>query len=73
VEVVLPVRTELEPIKLEARVFYHGTGWLEIDQVAIVPDLRAALSAKLAALGDLLASRQDRDRMAPAPAAGPAS
>lgn len=73
VEVALPVRTELEPIKLEARVFYHGTGWLEIDQVAIVPDLRAALSAKLAALGDLLASRQDRDRMAPAPAAGPAS
>jgi hypothetical protein len=49
-EVVLPVSTELEPVKLEARAEYHGGGLLEVDEVSILPDLRAALTAKLDAL-----------------------
>jgi hypothetical protein len=49
-EVVLPVDVELEPARLEARVRYHGRGWLEVEEIAVVPDVRRALRAKLAAL-----------------------
>jgi hypothetical protein len=49
-EVVLPVSTELEPVKFEARVEYHGRGLVEIDQISILPDVRATLAVKLDAL-----------------------
>ncbi len=56
-EAVLRVAVDREPMKLEARVFYHGQGTLEIDEVAVLPDVRTALVARLAALrpalGDL--------------------
>ncbi|MGH7321699.1 MAG: hypothetical protein ACRELA_19030, partial [Candidatus Rokuibacteriota bacterium] len=54
-EIALPVTVELEPMKLEARVFYHGNGALEIDRISIVPDIRAILSLKLGALREVLA------------------
>jgi hypothetical protein len=49
-EVVLPLETELEPIRLEARVEYHGRGHLEIDEVTVLPDVKGGLAAKLDAL-----------------------
>jgi hypothetical protein len=49
-EVVLPVSTDLEPVKFEARVEYHGRGLVEIDEISILPDVRAILGIKLDAL-----------------------
>jgi hypothetical protein len=49
-EVVLPVSTDLEPVKFEARVEYHGRGLVEIDEISILPDVRARLTVKLDAL-----------------------
>lgn len=53
-EVSLGVATDIEPVQLEARVFYHGRGTLEIDEVVIRPDVRDALAATLAPLRPLL-------------------
>jgi hypothetical protein len=53
-EVVLPVSVDLEPGQLEARLHYHGRGWLEVEEIVVVPDVRAALTAKLGALEPLL-------------------
>jgi hypothetical protein len=49
-EVVLPFSTDLEPVDLELRVRYHGRGTLDVDRVTVVPDVRAALVERLAAL-----------------------
>jgi hypothetical protein len=54
-EVSLGVETDLEPVKLEARVLYHGRGALEIDEVVIAPDVRRALAGTLEPLRPLLA------------------
>jgi hypothetical protein len=59
-ELVLPVTVDLEPTRLEVRVHYLGTGWLEVDEIAVLPDVRAALRAKLAALEPLVAARRGR-------------
>ena len=45
-EVVLPVRNDLEPVRLEARVLGIGRGELEVDQISIYPDLGGDLAAK---------------------------
>jgi hypothetical protein len=53
-EVVLPVSVDLEPGRLEARLHYHGRGWLEVEEIVVLPDVRASLRAKLGALEPLL-------------------
>lgn len=53
-EVVLPVTVDLEPSRLEARLHYHGRGWLEVEEIVVVPDVPASLRAKLGAFGPLL-------------------
>jgi hypothetical protein len=53
-DVELHVTTEIEPVKLEARVLHHGRGVIEIDAIAIAPDVRGALAAKLERLRPLL-------------------
>jgi hypothetical protein len=64
-EIELPVVLDLEPASLEARVFYDGRGEVEVDQVSVVPDVRAVLAAKLQALEPLMRPGGAR----PAPAA----
>jgi hypothetical protein len=49
-QVTLPVVTQLEPIRLEGRMLFHGRGTVELDQITVVPDLRAALAARIRAL-----------------------
>jgi hypothetical protein len=53
-EVVLPVSVDLEPGRLEARLHYHGRGWLEVEEIVVLPDVRASLRAKLGALEPLV-------------------
>jgi hypothetical protein len=53
-EVVLPVTVDFEPAGLEARLHYHGRGWLEVEEIAVLPDVRAHLRAKLGALEPLV-------------------
>jgi 4-amino-4-deoxy-L-arabinose transferase-like glycosyltransferase len=53
-DVVLRVSLDREPMGLEARVFYAGGGTLEIDEVAVLPDVRTSLRAKFTALTPLL-------------------
>jgi hypothetical protein len=52
-EVVLPFSTDLEPVDLELRVRYHGRGTLDVDRVAVRPDVRAALAERLEPLRSL--------------------
>jgi hypothetical protein len=54
---VLPVTVDLEPMRLEARVFYHGQGALEVDEISILTDVRSALITKLAALSGFRPAR----------------
>jgi hypothetical protein len=63
-DVELPVVLELEPASLEARVFYEGRGEVEVDQVSVVPDVRAVLAGKLQGLEPLM--RPGRERPAAA-------
>jgi hypothetical protein len=64
-EVVLPVATDLEPIKIEARVFYHGRGSLEVDAISIVPDIRSALAAKIETLRGIRGGVVSQDHAPP--------
>jgi hypothetical protein len=59
-EIELPVVLELEPAGIEARVLYDGPGEVEVDQVSVVPDVRAVLAAKLQALEPLMRPGGDR-------------
>ena len=54
-EVVLPVRNDLEPVRLEARVLGIGRGELEVDQISIYPDLGGDLAAKRMEIEKVLA------------------
>jgi hypothetical protein len=53
-DVALHVATEIEPVKFEPRVLYHGRGVLEIDAISIAPDARGVLAAKLERLRSLV-------------------
>jgi hypothetical protein len=56
-EIALPVHLDLEPGRLEARVVYAGRGTVEVREVSVIPDVRAALRARLDDLAPLLAGR----------------
>lgn len=49
-QVTLPVATDVEPVRLEARMLFHGRGTVELDEVTVTPDVRTALVARIRAL-----------------------
>jgi hypothetical protein len=49
-DILIPVETRLEPVRLEVQVLPRGRGVLEIDEVALLPDVRGQLSGTLEAL-----------------------
>lgn len=53
-EIALPVETNIEPVRLEVRIEYHGSGSLAIDEITIRPDVRADLVRRLEVIGPLL-------------------
>ena len=53
-EVAIPVEVDREPVKLQARILYHGQGTLDIDKVSAVPDVRRSLAERMEALRELL-------------------
>jgi hypothetical protein len=54
-EIVVPVASDREPARLEARVRYHGRGTLEVDELAVLPDVRAEVAERMARLQEALA------------------